>query len=94
MNMKKYFEQGMLVLLEEKNIDNITVGEIIEEVGSCKGTFYKHYLNFLCGRHYVITPFLTIISLNTKKIKENSNKISLYTNLCLTNIYYMLIILA
>ena len=45
MNMKKYFEQGMLVLLEEKNIDNITVGEIIEEVGSCKGTFYKHYLD-------------------------------------------------
>lgn len=45
MNMKKYFEQGMLVLLESKNIDSITVGEIIEEVGSCKGTFYKHYLD-------------------------------------------------
>ncbi len=45
MNMKKYFEQGMLELLESKSIDNITVGEIIEEVGSCKGTFYKHYLD-------------------------------------------------
>lgn len=45
MNMKKYFEQGMMSLLERKNLDAITVGEIIEEVGSCKGTFYKHYLD-------------------------------------------------
>lgn len=50
MNMKKYFEQGMLHLLEKKSIDGITVGEIIEEVGSCKGTFYKHYVDkyYLC----------------------------------------------
>lgn len=45
MNMKKYFEQGILTLLENKKIDDITVGEIIEEVGSCKGTFYKHYID-------------------------------------------------
>ena len=45
MNMKKYFEQGMLALLERKGIDSITVAEIIEEVGSCKGTFYKHYID-------------------------------------------------
>lgn len=52
MNMKKYFEQGMMSLLERKNLDAITVGEIIEEVGSCKGTFYKHYLDkySLCCR--------------------------------------------
>lgn len=48
MNMKKYFEQGILTLLERKNIDSITVGEIIDEVGSCKGTFYKHYLDKYC----------------------------------------------
>ena len=50
MNMKKYFEQGMLSLLERKKIDSITVGEIIEKVGSCKGTFYKHYMDkyYLC----------------------------------------------
>lgn len=50
MNMRKYFEQGMMQLLERKNIDSITVGEIIEEVGSCKGTFYKHYIDkyYLC----------------------------------------------
>lgn len=45
MNMKKYFEQGMLTLLEHKSIDSITVSEIVEEVGSCKGTFYKHYID-------------------------------------------------
>lgn len=43
MNMKKHFEQGMLQLLETKSIDNITVGELIEVVGSSKGTFYKYY---------------------------------------------------
>ena len=50
MNMKKYFEQGMMNLLEKKNIDSITVVEIIDEVGSCKGTFYKHYIDkyYLC----------------------------------------------
>lgn len=50
MNMKKYFEQGMMDLLQRKNIDSITVGELIEEVGSCKGTFYKHYIDkyYLC----------------------------------------------
>lgn len=45
MNMKKYFELGMLKLLEQKSIDEITVSELIEEVGSCKGTFYKHYVD-------------------------------------------------
>jgi len=45
MNMKKYFEMGMFNLLEKDCIDNISVIEIIEEVGSCKGTFYKHYID-------------------------------------------------
>lgn len=45
MNMKKYFELGMISLLEKDCIDNISVIEIIEEVGSCKGTFYKHYID-------------------------------------------------
>ena len=58
MNMKKYFEQGMMSLLERKSLDNITVGEIIEEVGSCKGTFYKHYFDKYslccsCFEHHV-----------------------------------------
>lgn len=40
----------MLELLERKDIDSITVSEIIEEVGSCRGTFYKNYIDkyFLC----------------------------------------------
>ncbi|MBO5328517.1 MAG: TetR/AcrR family transcriptional regulator [Clostridia bacterium] len=43
--MKKYFELSMMNLLERKSIDEITVNELIEEVGSCKGTFYKHYVD-------------------------------------------------
>lgn len=45
MNMKKYFELGMLKQLENKGIDEITVSELIEDVGSCKGTFYKYYVD-------------------------------------------------
>ena len=45
MNMKKYFEMGLIKLLEQRSIDGITVNEIVAEVGSCKGTFYKHYLD-------------------------------------------------
>lgn len=45
MNMRKYFELGMMTLLERKSIDSVTVSELIKEVGSCKGTFYKHYID-------------------------------------------------
>ena len=45
MNMKKHFELGMMHLLESKSIDSITVGELIEEVESSKGSFYKYYLD-------------------------------------------------
>lgn len=51
MNMRKYFEQSMMALLERKDIDSITVREIIEDVGSCRGTFYKNYIDkyYLCS---------------------------------------------
>lgn len=45
MNMKKLFEQSMWDLLERKSIGNITVNMLVEQVGSCKGTFYKYYLD-------------------------------------------------
>lgn len=35
----------MMKLLKEKCIDQITINELIEEVGSCKSTFYKYYVD-------------------------------------------------
>ncbi len=45
MDMKKHFERSILKLLSEKSIDQITINELIQEVGSCKGTFYKYYVD-------------------------------------------------
>ena len=43
MNTKKYIETTLIGLLKRKSIDRIKVNEIIREVGTCKGTFYKYY---------------------------------------------------
>ncbi len=45
MDMKKHFELGMLKLLKEKCIDKIAINELIQVVGSCKGTLYKYYVD-------------------------------------------------
>lgn len=45
MDMKKYFEHSMIDLLKEKCIDQITIQELLQKVGSCKGTFYKYYVD-------------------------------------------------
>lgn len=45
MDMKKYFEHSMIDLLKEKCIDQITIQELLRKVGSCKGTFYKYYVD-------------------------------------------------
>lgn len=43
MYTKKYLETAMLSLLKKKPIQKIRVNEIIREIGTCKGTFYKYY---------------------------------------------------
>ena len=58
MNMRRHFELSMLKLLNEKSIDQITVNEIICEVGSCKGTFYKYFMDkydlcYYCIKNYI-----------------------------------------
>lgn len=45
MDMRKHFEQHALELLEKVTIDDVTVSKVINDVGSCKGTFYKYYLD-------------------------------------------------
>lgn len=43
MNARKYIEEALIDLLDKKSIDKIKVSEVIREVGTCKGTFYKYY---------------------------------------------------
>ncbi len=45
MDMKKYFEISIFELLKKESLDQITVTDLIREVGSCKGTFYKYYMD-------------------------------------------------
>ena len=43
--MKMLFEHSVWKLLEKTGIENITLNMLIEDVGSCKGTFYKYYVD-------------------------------------------------
>lgn len=43
MDAKKFLEESLINILKKKSIDKIKVSEIIREVGTCKGTFYKYY---------------------------------------------------
>ena len=43
MKIEYYLENTMLQILKTKMIDDIRVAEIIDEIGICKGTFYKYY---------------------------------------------------
>lgn len=43
MKISYYLERSLLKLLKTKSIDEIYVIEIIDEIGTCKGTFYKYY---------------------------------------------------
>lgn len=58
MKISYYLEQSLLNLLKTKSIDEIYVIEIIDEIGTCKGTFYKYYrdkydLLFHCFRDWI-----------------------------------------
>lgn len=63
MKIDVYLEKAMLNLLETKPIDRIYVVEIIREVGTCKGTFYKYFrdkydLICRCFDHYIYGDIL------------------------------------
>lgn len=45
MNIKNYIETTLLDILKKKPIEKIKVNEIIRKVGTCKGTFYKYYMD-------------------------------------------------
>lgn len=43
MNVRIFLRQSLIESLRRKPIDEISVREIIEPIGSCKSTFYKYY---------------------------------------------------
>ena len=43
MKIEYYIESALLQFLKTKPIDSIRVIDLIEEIGICKGTFYKYY---------------------------------------------------
>lgn len=58
MKISYYLEKSLLNLLKTKSIDDIYVIEIINEIGTCKGTFYKYYrdkydLLYHCFKDYI-----------------------------------------
>lgn len=43
MKIEYYIETALLKFLKTKSIDTVRVIDLIDEVGICKGTFYKYY---------------------------------------------------
>ncbi len=43
MKIEYYIETTLLKILKTKSIDSIRVIDLIDEIGICKGTFYKYY---------------------------------------------------
>lgn len=43
MKIEYYIETTLLKFLKTKSIDSIRVIDLIDEIGICKGTFYKYY---------------------------------------------------
>ena len=65
-NDSKYFytaelmNQALLVLLEKKNIEFITITEITNKAGVNRSTFYLHYDNIYELLEETITVFIEI----------------------------------
>lgn len=43
MKTEQYIQDALMELLKKKPIDGISVSEILNIAGTCKGTFYKYY---------------------------------------------------
>lgn len=41
--MKSYIAESLLLLMEKKNFQDITVGEIVEKAGVNRSTYYRHF---------------------------------------------------
>lgn len=71
MHTKKYIENALVELLKTKSIDKIKVNEIIDQVGSCKGTFYKYYQDkYSLLTSYYVENLYTSVEKSTASAEE------------------------
>lgn len=56
--MKSYIIDALLILMENENFTDITVGEIVKKAGVNRSTYYRHFTN----KEDVIKTFLSNIS--------------------------------
>lgn len=76
--MKLYIAEALLILMEKKDYNAVTVGEIVEKAGVNRSTYYRHFEK----KEDVIGYFLDRISkdiLEWDKSKESSFKEHLTT---------------
>lgn len=69
--MKSYISDALLLLMEQKDYTNITVGEIVKKAGVNRSTYYRHFES----KEDVVIYFLDTISRNIiewDKAKESS----------------------
>lgn len=81
-NTAKRFDKALLLLLEKKAFEYITISEICEEAGVNRSTFYLHYENtrdlLRETARYVFDGFLSYFSEDRKEIIEELRNCELH----------------
>ena len=76
-NTASLFDETLIILLEKKDIDYITVKELCEIAGVNRSTFYLHYesINDLLNEtlEYVINKFINYFNKDSKNFIEKIN---------------------
>jgi AcrR family transcriptional regulator len=91
-NTASLFDETLIILLEQKDIEYITVKEICERAGVNRSTFYLHYesIDDLLNEtlKYIINKFMAYFNKNTNEFIENIN-LSKKEDLILINEEYL-----
>lgn len=72
MNIAKFLETTAINILKTKPLDKFSVTEVINEVGTCKGTFYKNYKD---KHDLVCSAFKNIIYKDIAETSDNYDQL-------------------
>lgn len=73
--MKSYIVEALLILLEEKDFQNITIDELVKKAGVNRSTYYRHFT----GKEDVIFYFLdSVMSDYLEKIQLQKPDLKTY----------------
>jgi AcrR family transcriptional regulator len=81
---RKLIKQAYVDLIKEKNIDNITVMDIVTRADINRGTFYSHYKNVTEVSDQIINEILTTLFEFLDEFKETrmvENPFPFFTNI-------------